>query len=180
MVAIFLTVSAAARAQFTTPSTTPPPSAPDTMSTVGEDLMRNTYFAVGLNVGLLSGAGLAGRVSFPGGFSAQAAFFIVSVPGDDYGTHFNIGGEAQYAFARTNSGRLYSVLGLGYYSTSRSDSARSGQEAIANPFRIGVGLGYEWFTTRNFVISTALAVTLFTATGDFVPVPEIGFFYYFR
>src|SRR4051794_20480059 len=44
-----------------------------TMNTVGMDFKNNTYYAVGANIGLLSGAGLAARASFPGGFAAQLA-----------------------------------------------------------------------------------------------------------
>src|SRR5512133_3805603 len=86
-------------AQFSTPAPPPTPTPQDTMSTVGMDFLRNTYYAVGLNVGLLSGAGLSGRAVFPGGIGAQLTFFAVSVPGQTYGTHFNIGGELQYAFS---------------------------------------------------------------------------------
>lgn len=163
-------------AQF---STTPPPPPAETMSTVGQDFLHNSYYAVGLNVGLLSGAGLAARASWPAGWAAQFAFFAMSVPGEKYGTHFNIGGELQYAFSRTNSGRLYSLFGLGYYDTSYQDTAYSGN-AIANPFRTGLGIGYEYFTSPNFVISLSGAITFFPTTGEFFPVPELGLFYYFK
>ena len=166
-------------AQFSTPPPAAAPSRLDTISTVGEDFNRNTYFAVGGNFGLLSGMGLAGRASFPGGFAGQIAFFALSVPGDKYGTHFNVGGELQYAFSRNNSGRLYSLLGLGYFDTSYQDTAYSGN-AIANPFRIGVGIGYEYFTSANFVISISGAITYFPTTSEFFPIPQLGFFYYFR
>jgi hypothetical protein len=166
-------------AQFsTTPA--PAPAPPDTMSTVGDDFRRNTYYAIGLNVGLVSGAGLAGRASFPNGLAAQMAFFALSVPGDKYGTHFNIGGELQYSFSSNNSGRVYSLLGLGYYDTSYQDTAFGDGNAVANPFRIGLGIGYEWFTTRNFVIALSLPITYFPTTSEFFPVPQVGFFYYFK
>jgi hypothetical protein len=166
------------QAQF---STTPPPSpaGPDTMSTVGQDFLNNSYYAVGLNVGLLSGAGLAARASWPAGWAGQFAFFALSVPGEKYGTHFNLGGELQYAFNRNRSGRLYSLLGMGYYDTSYQDTAFSGN-AIANPFRIGLGIGYEYFTTSNFVISLSGAITYFPTTSEFFPIPELGMFYYFK
>jgi hypothetical protein len=150
----------------------------DTSGTVGADFNRNLYFAVGANIGLLSGAGLAARVSFPGGFAVQMATLPVSVPGETYSTHWNIGGEAQYAFVRSASGRLYSLLGMGFYGTWAEDTSRG--NVIANPFRIGVGLGYEYFTSRNFVISFAGAITYFPNTSEFFPLPEVGFFYYFR
>jgi hypothetical protein len=151
----------------------------DTMGTVGMDFKNNTYFAVGANIGLLSGAGLAARASFPGGLAAQLAFLPISVPGATYTTHFNIGAEVQYGFNRTASGRLYSLLGMGYYGTWSDDSTKPGN-VIANPFRIGIGLGYEYFTSPNFVIALSGAITYFPNTSEFFPLPEIGFFYYFK
>lgn len=173
-----MATSSSLLAQFST-TPPPPPAAPDTMSTVGQDFLRNSYYAVGANIGLLSGAGLAARASWPGGIAGQIAFFAMSVPGEKYGTHFNIGGELQYAFSRNNSGRLYSLLGMGYFDTSYQDTSYSGN-AIANPFRIGLGIGYEYFTSPNFVISISGAITLFPTTGEFFPVPQLGFFYYFK
>jgi hypothetical protein len=151
----------------------------DSLQTVGNDFKDNTYFAVGLNVGLLSGAGLAGRASFPGGFAVQLAFLPVSVPGEKYTTHFNIGGEGQYAFSQSNTGRLYGLLGMGYYGTW-SERADLKGNVIENPFRIGLGIGYEYFTTPNFVIALSGAITYFPSTSEFFPLPEFGMFYYFR
>lgn len=177
---MIVAASSSARAQFsTTPTPVPTPPVPDTMSTVGDDFNRNSYYAIGLNIGLLSGAGLAGRASFPNGLAAQLAFFVVTVPGEKYSTHFNIGGELQYAFSRNRSGRVYGLFGVGYYDTGYQDTAFSGN-AIANPIRLGLGLGYEYFTSPNFVISLSGAITYFPTTSEFFPLPEIGFFYYFR
>jgi hypothetical protein len=148
-------------------------------SSIGDDFKEYAYFAMGLNIGLLSGAGLAGRASFPGGFSVQLAFLPVSVPGEKYTTHFNIGGEGQYSFSRSNTGRLYGLLGMGYYGTW-SDRADLKGNVIENPFRMGLGLGYEYFTTPNFVIALSAAITYFPTTGEFFPLPEFGMFYYFK
>jgi hypothetical protein len=151
----------------------------DSLRTVGSDFYNNMYFAVGANIGLLSGAGLAARVSFPGGFAAQLAFLPISVPGEKYTTHFNIGGEAQYAFNRTSSGRLYALFGMGYYGTWSNQPDLKGN-VIENPFRMGLGIGYEYFTSPNFVISLSGAITYFPNTSEFFPLPEVGFFYYFK
>lgn len=179
IVAMITVVTTSALAQF---STTPSPASPsraDTMMTVGEDFKNNSYYAIGLNVGLLSGAGLAGRASWPGGFAAQFAFWAMSVPGSKYSTHFNIGAEAQYAFASNRSGRLYSLLGFGYYDTGYQDTAFSGN-AVANPFRFGFGIGYEAFTTPNLALAASLAITFFPVTEEFIPIPQLGLFYYFK
>ncbi len=144
--------------------------------TVGDNFYRNTYFAVGLNAGLLSGAGIGARMSFPGGLAAQTSFFATSF-GDYF--HFNIGGEVQYAFDRNADGRLYSLLGVGFYSSRSDDETKPGNR-IANPFRAGLGVGYEWFTTRSLVVSISGALTYFPSTGEVYPLPELGMYYYFR
>ncbi|MBC8145485.1 MAG: hypothetical protein H7X80_07855 [bacterium] len=177
---LIVTATSSMRAQFgSTPAPTPV-APPDSMSTVGDDFNRNPYYAVGMNVGLLSGAGLGARASWPGGLAAQFAFFALSVPGDKYSTHFNIGGELQYSFSRNRSGRLYSLLGFGYYSTGYQDTAFGDGNAVANPFRTGIGIGYEYFTSPNFVISLSGAITFFPSTSEWFPIPEVGFFYYFK
>lgn len=177
---MIMTGASAAYAQFGGTTPPPPVTPPDTMSTVGNDFNRNPYYAVGINVGLLSGAGLGARASWPGGFAAQFAFFAMSVPGDKYSTHFNIGGEVQYSFSRNNSGRLYGLLGFGYYDTGYQDTAYGDGGAVANPFRTGIGIGYEYFTSPNFVISFSGAITFFPNTNEWFPIPEVGFFYYFK
>lgn len=151
------------------------PPAPGTGG--GDDYYRTAAYGVGLNVGLLSGAGLSGRATFPGGFSAQLAFFVMTL--GDY-LHFNVGGEAQYGLIRKNDNRLYALLGMGLYSsTLKSDTTDRGN-VIANPFRVGLGLGYEYFTSQNFVIAISGAITYFPTTSEVYPLPEIGFFWYFR
>ena len=90
-----------------------------------------------------------------------------------------IGAEAQYSFIRKPDWRLYSLLGMGFYTSTSSDSAKPGNR-IANPFRLGLGLGYEWFASDQFVVSLAGALTYFPNTSEFLPTPEVGLFWYFR
>jgi len=145
-------------------------------ATVGSDFYNNTYFAVGLNASLLSGAGLSGRVSFPRGFSAQLSSFVISTGGVLF---FNVGAEGQYAFTQGDVGRLYGLVGLGYYLSDREDTTKPGNR-IASPFRLGAGVGYEWFTTRNISFNVALGFTWFVEESKVWPLPELGFHYYFR
>jgi hypothetical protein len=147
-----------------------------TDTTNHEDFYHRQSFGVGLNAGLVSGAGLAGRATFPGGFVTQAAFFVMTV---GQWTHFNIGGEAQYSFIRKPDWRLYSLLGMGFYSSTTNDTTRPGNR-IANPFRLGLGLGYEYFASDQFVISLSGALTYFPNTSEFLPTPEVGMFWYFQ
>lgn len=166
---LFLVISSLAIAQPATPL-----AGADSLN--GEDFYHRQSFGIGVNAGLVSGAGLSGRATFPGGFITQASFFVMTF---GQWTHFNIGGEAQYSFIRKPDWRLYSLLGMGFYSSTTSDSARPGNR-IANPFRLGLGLGYEWFASDQFVVSIGGALTYFPNTSEFLPTPEVGLYWYFR
>jgi hypothetical protein len=154
--------------------TSTPITAADSLNV--QDYYRNPSYGIGLMAGLVSGAGLSGRATFPGGIAAQGTFFVMT-----FGkwTHFNIGAEGQYSFIRQNDWRLYSLLGLGYYSSHTSDTAYPGNR-IANPFRLGLGIGYETFIGQQFVFSIAGALTYFPTTSEVFPTPEAGFYFYFR
>jgi hypothetical protein len=167
---LFLAVITSA---LTAQSSTPLAGA-DSLNTA--DFYHRQSFGVGVNAGLISGAGLSGRATFPGGFITQATFFVITA---GKWTHFNIGAEAQYSFIRKPDWRLYSMLGMGFYSSTSSDSAKPGNR-IANPFRMGLGLGYEWFASDQFVISIGGALTYFPTTSEFLPTPEVGMFWYFQ
>lgn len=157
---------------------TSPPAEPVTTEPVisGNDFYREQAFGIGLNVGLVSGAGLSGRATFPGGFLTQASFFVMTL---GQWTHFNIGGEGQYSLIRNPDSRMYALLGMSYYSSTTDDTTRQGNR-IANPFRTGLGIGYEWFAGRQFVVSISGALTYFPSTGEVLPTPQVGFFFYFR
>ena len=165
-------VASGLRAQTPTPEAPAPGPATDPEG----DFYRTTAYGIGLNVGLVTGAGISGRGTFPGGFVAQGTFFVMTL-GD--WTHFNVGGEVQYSFIRNPDWRLYSLLGMGVYSSTTDDTTKPGNR-IANPFRTGLGIGYEWFAGDQFVVSIAGALTYFPTTGEVLPTPEVGFFFYFR
>jgi hypothetical protein len=164
---LLLCVSASGLAQ-----TTPP--ALDTTGTVGEDFYRNIYFAVGLHASRVSGAGISGRLSLPKGYTFQLTTFVVTL--GKY-THFNIGAEGQYAFIRDADSRFYSLLGAGFYTSSMD--GREGN-VIRDPFAMELGFGYEYFTSRNFVISLSGGISWFPETSKVYPLPQVGFFFYFR
>jgi hypothetical protein len=160
----------------TLPAQMAPTGGIDSSGTVGPDFYNNLYFAVGMHASLVSGAGLAGRVSLPKGYTFQLASFVITA--GDY-THFNVGAEAQYAFIRDMDGRFYSLFGMGFYTSSdKKQPERS--NVIADPFRMELGLGYEYFTSRNFVISLSFGVQYFAATSKVYPLPQFGMFFYFR
>ena len=137
---------------------------------------NDLYYAIGLQASLLSGTGLSGRVVIKDKFTIQASTFIIAL--SDL-THFNIGVEGQYAFSKGSVGRLYGLLGSGYYLTTKSDTAKPGNR-IAEPFRIGLGVGGDLLASKNFAFDGSLAFHWFVASGKVLPLPSIGFHYYFR
>ncbi len=151
----------------------PPPDAP----VAGQHYFEGTpSYAAGLNFGLISGTGLSGRFVHPIGVTLQLTFALMSV-GDYF--HANVGIEGQYGLIRNRNERFYALIGGGLYSSTTSDTTRPGNR-IANPFRFGFGFGYEYFLSRQFVFSFAGALTVFPTTGEVIPTPEVGFYFYFR
>ena len=136
---------------------------------------EDTYYAIGLQASLLSGAGLSGRLVM-NDFTLQATTFIIAVSSI---THFNLGLEGHYSFTKGPSGRLYGLVGGGYYLTTSSDSSKPGNR-IAEPIRLGLGVGGDINASRNFVFDGSLAFHWFVATGKVLPLPTLGFHYYFR
>jgi hypothetical protein len=185
IVGLVFLVGTAVQAQPTGTPTTSTPASPTPAPAKSEPIdtthglalyYRDYTFGVGLNAGLFSGAGLSGRFLMPQGLAFQLSFFVISV---GQWTHFNIGGEAQYSFARRDDWRLYSVLGMGYYTSTTSDTAFPGNR-IAEPFRLGLGVGYEWFVGEQFTLDGALALTYFASTSKFLPTPRFAMHFYFR
>ena len=109
-------------------------------------------------------------------YTVQLSTFILALSSL---THFNVGVEGQYAFTQGEVGRLYGLLGTGYYLTTKSDSTKPGNR-IADPFRIGLGVGGDLLVAKNFAFDGSLAFHWFTNTGKVLPLPTLGFHYYFR
>jgi hypothetical protein len=149
---------------------------PDTAVAAQNYFEGKPSYAAGLNFGLISGAGLSGRFHHPVGVELQLTFALLSV-GSYF--HTNVGIEGQYGFIRNRDERFYALLGGGLYSSTSSDTTLPGNR-IANPFRFGFGFGYEYFLSRQFVMSLSGALSVFPSTGEVLPTPEIGFFFYFR
>lgn len=150
--------------------------AQDTVA-VDQDFYREKVaYGIGLQVGLLSGAGLNARVTTPTGLAAQISGFVMTF-GDYF--HANIGGEIQYGFVRHRDTRFYALLGAGFYTSTTDDTTKPGNR-IANPFRFGLGIGYEWFASPNVAFDIAGAIHVFPNTGEVYPLPKAGFTVYFR
>lgn len=146
-------------------------------ATVGSDFYSTTYGAIGLHASLLSGAGISGRVTFPNRLSIQGTAFVMTA--GEY-THFNIGGEGQFAFAQGDGGRLFGLVGLGYYS-STSDKPEKPGNRIASPVKVGLGIGYEWFLSHSLTLDlSAPLVTWFIEEEKVLPTVSASMHYYFK
>lgn len=145
--------------------------------TIGGKFKQEVLYGVGLQAGLLSGSGLVARMHLPNRMGAQLGFGIIGI-GDNM--YWDIGGEFQYSFSSSNDDHLYGLAGAGYYYCSTSDTT-SGNE-LDKPFRLGFGVGYEWFVSRNLVFNISLPITFFFG-GDktqIFPLPQVGLSYYFQ
>ncbi len=144
--------------------------------TVGSDFYNSTYGAIGIHLSMLSGTGLSGRVTFPNRLAVQTSTFVIAIGGI---THFNIGGELQYAFTQGDGGRLFALAGVGFYSSTSDEPEKPGNR-IASPFHAGAGVGYEWFTSRNLTLDLAVPITWFVEEGKVLPLPSVSMHYYFK
>lgn len=145
-------------------------------TTVGSDFYNNTYFAVGTHLSFLSGAGLSARMTFPNRLAVQLTSFVISIGGI---THFNVGGEGQFAFTQGDGGRLFGLIGAGYYLSTSDEPTKPGNR-IVSPIHLGGGIGYEFFLSRHSSVDLALPFTWFVEEGKVGPIPSVSFHYYFK
>lgn len=141
-----------------------------------EPAESDVYYGIGLNASLLSGAGISGRAIFSQDYAIQLTTFLLALGNL---THFNIGLEGQYTFTQGSAGRLYGLVGGGYYLSTRSDTNKPGNR-VAEPVRLGLGVGGDLYMVGDLAVDGSLAFTWFIATGTVLPLPSIGFHYYFR
>lgn len=159
------------------PATASVPMHPQEIETIGSKFKEQVVYGVGLQAGLLSGAGLVARMHMPNRMGAQIGFGVIGL-GDN--TYWDLGGEFQYTFDSDSEDRLYGLAGLGYYYASTNDTS-SGNE-LDSPFRIGFGVGYEWFLGSRVVANASLPIIVFL--GDertqVFPLPQLALVYYFQ
>lgn len=146
--------------------------------TIGEELKSQTFFGVGLQAGLLSGSGLTARIHFPNRIGTQAAFGIIKF-GDNL--YWSAGAEFQYSFNSNADDHFYGLIGGGYYYASTDEDDISSGNELESPVRLGFGVGYEWFASRNLVWNITLPFTFFTGNkSTILPLPQLALAYYFQ
>jgi hypothetical protein len=134
------------------------------------ELDRNV-FGLGFAGGAASGLGLSFRHHLPSLMSYQINGGILKV---DERMSYSIGMELQADLARTRVARFFAVGGFSYFFTGRA-----GHNDMDGPGRIGFGLGGEVYAGTGVHATIELLFTYFS-DGTVLPLPQIGFHYYFQ
>lgn len=133
--------------------------------------LRQSAFGLGLFGGPAGGLGLSFRHHLPSAVSYQITGGIIKV---DEKLSYDIGAEAQLDLARGPAGRFYAAAATAYFF-----SGSGGVNDMKGPGRVGLGVGGEATAGYGFHVSGDLLFTYFT-DGTVLPLPQIGFHYYFR
>ena len=136
----------------------------------GETGLRENVFGLGVAGGAATGVGLSFRHHLPAVWSYQVTGGIIKV-NDKLSSA--VGVELQYDLVRGATNRFFAGGGIGYYYSGPS----SGNELDA-PGRLGLGVGGEFLVTPGLHATTELFFTYFT-DGTILPLPQLGFHYYF-
>jgi hypothetical protein len=135
-----------------------------------EDLQRSVY-GLGFAFGPASGLGLSFRHHLPTTVSYQINGGIIKV---DDRMSYSIGGEVQMDLSRNKDVRFFAAAGCSYFY-----SGKSSHNDMKGPGRLGAGLGGEFFAGSGVHTTLELLFTYFN-DGTVLPLPQIGFHYYFR
>jgi hypothetical protein len=131
---------------------------------------HRSVFGIGIAVGPVSGIGLSFRHHFPGRFSYQITGGIIKV--DDQ-LHYAVGLELQWDLIRKETDRIFIVAAGGYY-----HSGKSGENSLEGPGRLGLGVGGELYLGGGFHGTGEILFSYFS-DGNVLPLPQVGFHYYF-
>ncbi|MBL0173856.1 MAG: hypothetical protein IPP94_01075 [Ignavibacteria bacterium] len=148
--------------------TTPLASAPEDEA---NPFLSNDLWAVGIQAGVLSGYGLGVRFHPIGRFGGQLVGG--GIKAGDVKT-YSFGIEGQFDFDVMGRSRFYGYLGTGYYSYKGKDSVD-----LNGPWRLGIGVAYEWSVSKKLIFNASGAITYFS-DGTVLPLPQIGLWYYFN
>jgi len=131
--------------------------------------LEQSVFGLGLFGGPVSGIGLSFRHHLPVPVSYQITGGIVKI---DEKLSYSIGGEVQYDLIAAEAFRFFAVAGVGYYYSGEN---RNEMEA---PARGGIGIGGEVEAYSGIHFLGEMLFTFFS-DGTILPLPQVGFYYYF-
>ena len=129
-----------------------------------------SVFGIGIAVGPVSGIGLSFRHHLPGRFSYQITGGIIKV---DEELHYAVGLELQFDLIRKETDRIFIVAAGGYYHSGKSE-----ENSLEGPARLGLGVGGEVYLGAGFH-GTGEILFCYFSDGNVLPLPQIGFHYYF-
>ena len=132
--------------------------------------LSENVFGLGLFGGPATGLGLSFRHHLPSSLSYQITGGIIKASGL---LRYDIGGEIQVDLARSASNRYFLAGGVGYYY-----SGASGTNEMEAPVRIGLGVAGEFAMTSGLQTTGEILFTFFS-DGTVLPLPQVGFHYYF-
>ena len=132
--------------------------------------ISQSVFGIGLYGGAATGVGLSFRHHLPMHMSYQVTGGVIKA---DERLMYAVGGEIQYDLIRTTDSRVFAVGGGGYYYSGIDHNEMSA------PGRAGLGVGGEIEIYSGFHLIGEALFTYFT-DGTILPLPQGGFFYYFR
>ena len=147
------------------------PIATDSLVSKPKHFSENV-FGIGLHASLVSGMGVSFRHRLAGtSIAYQINGGIIKISGSLY---YSIGAEFQYDLSGGERDRVYAIAGVGHYYKGISSND------LSRPTRIGAGVGYEFPVAKQIGVSVALLVMGFLPGGDILPLPQIGFHYFFK
>jgi len=131
--------------------------------------LHESVFGLGVWGGPATGVGLSFRHHLPSQLSYMVTGGIIKV---DERLSYDIGVEAQFDLARTASNRFFVAGGFGHYYSGKNENE------MKAPTRLGIGIGGEFAVTPGIHTTFEVIFTYFS-DGNVLPLPQIGFHYYF-
>ncbi len=131
--------------------------------------LRENVFGLGLWGGATTGLGLSFRHHLPSQLSYMVSGGIIKV---NEKLSYDIGVEAQFDLVRNVTNRFFIAGGFGQYYSGK------GSNEMDAPTRAGLGIGGE-FAVSPGMHTTIEAMFTYFSNGDVLPLPQIGFHYYF-
>jgi hypothetical protein len=131
--------------------------------------LRENVFGLGLWGGPATGLGLSFRHHLPSQVSYMITGGIIKV---DEKLSYDIGVEGQFDLARSSTNRFFVAAGFGYFYSGKETNRMNA------PTRLGLGIGGE-FAVSPGIHTTIEAMFTYFSDGNVLPLPQLGFHYYF-